>query len=226
MLILGIDTSTRICSVALSFKGETLDYIENSEGMLHASVITLQIQEIVKRNGYKISQLDAVALSKGPGSYTGLRIGTSAAKGLCYALDIPLVGVGTLEALAWKVSNNINETYAFYMPMIDAMRMEVYTAVYTASLECVEEPGATIVTPATFESYFNERTCYYFGNGASKCTETLTSSNAVFVPGQECSASNLSTIAYQKINSNETENVAYFYPEYIKQYHFVKQKNL
>ncbi len=225
MLILGIDTSTHVCSVALSERGETLDFIENAEGMLHASVITVQIKELLERNQYRLNQLEAVAISKGPGSYTGLRIGTSAAKGLCYALEIPLVGVSTLEAMAWQVTNNNYDEYAFYMPMIDAMRMEVYTAVYTSALDCIKEPFALEVTPTAFENYFNERKCYFFGNGASKCVEMLNHFNAVYLPNQNCSAVNLSELAYHKLIKNETESVAYFYPEYIKQYHFVKHIN-
>lgn len=224
MLILGIDTSTHICSVALAMRGTTIDCIENAAGQAHASLITVQIQEILHRNHYNMQQLQAVAVSQGPGSYTGLRIGVSAAKGICYALNIPLIAVSTLEALSWKaINNNINEP-ALYMPMLDAMRMEVYTAVYTSTLQCIEKPHALIVTPGSLDKYLNEQPCYYFGTGAAKCRPLLQHPNAIFMADVECSAANLSEPAFERLTTGKTEDVAYFFPDYIKKFSLNKSK--
>lgn len=218
MLILGIDTSTHICSVALALNGTTLDCIENTAGQAHASLITIQIQEILRRNQYNMQQLHAVAVSQGPGSYTGLRIGVSAAKGICYALNIPLIAVSTLEALALKAINNNNTEPAFYIPMLDAMRMEVYTAVYTSTLQSIEKQQALVVTPGSFSTYLNEQPCYYFGTGAAKCRPLLQHPNAKFLDNVECSATNLSELAFERLTAGKTEDVAYFFPDYIKKF--------
>lgn len=224
MLILGIDTSTHICSVALAVNGATIDCIENTAGHAHASLITVQIEEILHRNQYNIHQLHAVAVSQGPGSYTGLRIGVSAAKGICYALNIPLIAVSTLEALTRKAITNNNNEPGFYMPMLDAMRMEVYTAVYTSTLECIEIPQALVITPGVFDTYLNEQPCYYFGTGAAKCRPLLQHPNAGFMADVECSATNLSEPAFERLTTGKTEDIAYFFPDYIKNFFSNKSK--
>ncbi|HRK27943.1 MAG TPA: tRNA (adenosine(37)-N6)-threonylcarbamoyltransferase complex dimerization subunit type 1 TsaB [Chitinophagales bacterium] len=226
MLILSIDTSTHICSVALAENGKNIAWQENTEGQLHASIITKQIELLLKITGHTLNKLSAIAISKGPGSYTGLRIGTSAAKGLCYALDIPMIGIPTLQALAIggiEYAQDISENI-LYIPMLDAMRMEVYTAVYTNKLHAVLPPEAMIIASDSLKQYFDTTTCYYFGTGAAKCVSQFTHKNATHLPNITCSAKNMAALAYEKFVKGSFENTAYFYPDYLKPYYSTNTK--
>ena len=174
-LILNIETATKNCSVSLSKDGDVLFFREIAEaGYSHAEKLHVFIEEVLLQSKHSYSELSAVAVSQGPGSYTGLRIGVSAAKGLCYALDIPMIAVDTLAILAEQVQ--IEE--GFIVPMIDARRMEVYSAVFNAKHTKIIETQAEIITTESFKEY-NE-TIYFIGDSSTKCRETLTKQNFVF----------------------------------------------
>lgn len=220
-LILQIDTSTTICSVALSENGETLALIDLDEPNAHAAKLTILIAEILKKAGRKMQDLSAVAVSMGPGSYTGLRIGVSTAKGLCYALDIPLIAINTLEALflGYKDQFGLMEEEA-YLPMLDARRMEVYTAVYDHNAALVKTTSAEIIDA----DYFNELLLSYnrvhlFGSGADKFEDLFSSTDRVNIQaGFKDSASFLSQLAFDKFQKKQFEDVAYFEPFYLKDF--------
>ena len=209
-----------MCSVAVALDGEVLALKELNERNIHASQITLFIDEVMKSADKKYSQLDAIAISKGPGSYTGLRIGVSTAKGLCFGLDIPLISVNTLEAMASGFIQGYPDfdPQTILCPMIDARRMEVYTAIFDTKLHCLETVNAKVLDRQTFESYLSRHPMVFFGDGAEK-SRTLYAEypNYKFVEFEN-SAAHLSSIALNKLVNNETENVAYFEPFYLKDF--------
>lgn len=220
-LILQIDTSTTICSVALNENGETLAVIDFDEPNAHAAKLTILIAEILKQTNRAMQDLSAVAVSMGPGSYTGLRIGVSTAKGLCYALDIPLIAINTLEALflGYKEQFGLNEQEA-YLPMLDARRMEVYTAVYDHNAALVKATSAEIIDV----DYFNELLSSYnrvhlFGSGADKFEDLFSSTDRVdILRSFQVSAAFLSQLAFDKFQKKQFEDVAYFEPFYLKDF--------
>lgn len=226
-LILQLETSTISCSVALSENGETLAIKEATERNIHASSITLFIEDVMKTAGKEMSQLDAVAVSKGPGSYTGLRIGVSTAKGLCYALDIPLIAVDTLKSMASNATINPGNTSFLYCPMIDARRMEVYTAVFDSALNEVNPVSARIIDENSFAELLGERKIVFFGDGAAKCIDALGHNpNASFITTFENSASDMSTEAFSRFSKQQFEDVAYFEPYYLKDFVATTPKQL
>lgn len=193
--ILNIETTTTNCSVSLSFEGETLvlkeDYNDNYS---HAERLHLYIDDVLNEAKIKLSQLDAIAVSKGPGSYTGLRIGVSAAKGLCFALDKPLISIPTLEALAHQV----NAENGVIIPMLDARRLEVYSAVFDTNYNQIRDTEAQILDDTSFKEYLNKGKVYFIGNGVAKTKDLITHANAVFVDGKLPSAKQMSQLAYNK----------------------------
>ena len=227
-LILHIETSTELCSVALSGGGQCLAVRENSEGRNHAAMLTPFIDDLMKTHDVSIHQLDAVAVSSGPGSYTGLRIGLSTAKGLCYGGDIPLIAVPTLQAMSMGFAQQYPETGTrnselgtrnpLLCPMIDARRMEVYTALYDFDGRQVEKVSAEIITEQSFASWLDERSVYFFGNGAAKCRAIMTHPNAVFPEGFAHSARYMIQPALQAYHEKRFEDVAYFEPFYLKDF--------
>jgi len=209
-----------MCSVALSADGELLALKELNERNVHASEITLFIGEVMKRAAISYHELSAVAVSKGPGSYTGLRIGVSTAKGLCFALDIPLISVNTLEAMASGFMKEHPDTdpNVLLCPMIDARRMEVYTAVFDTKINAIEEVTAKVLDGQTFERYLSGNPVIFFGDGAAK-TESLYSTNANYrYVAFENSAAHLSQLSSDKFDKAEFEDVAYFEPFYLKDF--------
>lgn len=213
--ILNIETSTEICSVCISDNGQLLAFSESHEGYNHASNLTIFIQKCLKDAGLKMEELDAVALSQGPGSYTGLRIGVSVAKGICYALNKPMIAVSTLQALA-LASINEHEKEILYCPMIDARRMEVYTAIYDSNNKMVDHLQAKIIDADSFQNYFNEgKKILFSGNGAEKCKPIIISNNALY-SSIKCSAKHLIPISEQQFKSEKFEDIAYFEPLYFK----------
>ncbi len=222
-LILQLETATGNCSVALSENGKTIGIKEKFASNIHASHITLFIEEVIKSVGKTLNQLEAVAVSKGPGSYTGLRIGVSTAKGLCFALDKPLISVETLEAMCYGVQQK-----DYYLcPMLDARRMEVYSAVFTENREKKIETGANIITKDYLSDLLVNRKILFFGSGAEKCKELLKSENAFFIDDFKNSASHFSAIAFEKWQQKQFENVAYFEPYYLKEFMgTIPKKNL
>jgi tRNA threonylcarbamoyladenosine biosynthesis protein TsaB len=223
--LLHIETSTQICSVALSIDGNIIAIRESSEDKSHATLMSSFIDEMLKECQLDISNIDAVSVSKGPGSYTGLRIGVSLAKGICYALEKPLISVSTLEALALGIKNNFEKHIAnsdksayLFCPMIDARRMEVYTALYNSKNEIIKDVNALIVEPNSFDTYFENHKIIFFGNGAAKCKTSLQHSNAIFIDNIETSAANMISIAERKYQEKNFENTAYFEPYYLKDF--------
>ncbi len=216
-LILNIDTSTSVCSVALSRDGQLLALKENNEGLNHSLLLGTYIDDILKENHLTASTLDAVSVSMGPGSYTGLRIGVSMAKGLCYGASRPLIAVNTLQALAKSVSERIGED-ALYCPMLDARRMEVYTALFDKENRTVMDTKAEIIDGNSFREILQNHIVYFFGNGSAKVQPVLTSPNARYLEGVETSAANMIQLAEQKYEARSFENVAYFEPFYLKDF--------
>lgn len=216
--ILQLETATQVCSAALSKDGETIAVKELQANNIHAGSLTLFIQEVMQLAGINYSDLDAIAVSKGPGSYTGLRIGVSTAKGLCFALDKPLIGIGTLPMMASGFLTAEPGFDGLICPMIDARRMEVFTAVYNANLNPVEEVTAKIVNPESFLAYLDERSITFIGDGADKCKSAIIHANAKFSIENFNSASNMSKLAYQAFKRSEFEDVAYFEPFYLKDF--------
>lgn len=220
-LILQIETATTSCSVALAEEGRILASKELNERNIHAEVITVFIDEILTQTGETMDQLDAIAVSSGPGSYTGLRIGVSTAKGLCYALDKPLIAVETLEAMANGFRNNHRDlgANALLCPMIDARRMEVYTALFDANGARVTPTSAEIIDENSFAAHLKDHQIFFFGDGASKCREVLAhQSNAVIIDDFVNSASFLTNGALERFQNSQFEDVAYFEPFYLKDF--------
>ncbi len=217
-LILCIETSTTSCSIALAKNGQVVALKENNEGLNHSVLAAPYIEEILKEYNIEIKNLDAVAVSMGPGSYTGLRIGVSLAKGLCYGAKIPLISIPTLQALTINAAAKVNDPEALYIPMIDARRMEVYSAVCKANGEQITETEAIIVESNFYEEYINKGKVYLFGNGCTKTKEILTSPNIIFIDNIETSATGCAPIAERKFQAGKFENVAYFEPFYLKDF--------
>lgn len=216
--ILYIETATQSCSVAIGKGTRILAIRESREKNAHARNVTLFIDEVLKEAGIKKEDVNAVAVSMGPGSYTGLRIGTSTAKGFCYALNIPLIAVSTLQAMAVGMADEKKEK-ALYCPMIDARRMEVYAAVFDQNNKRIRETKAEIVDENSFSEYLNEHKVIFFGDGAQKCQEVLGDHpNASFVDDFYPSAKYMITIATDKFHNTEFEDVAYFEPYYLKDF--------
>ncbi len=220
-LILNIETATTNCSVSLSNEGETLvlkeDYDKNYS---HAERLHVYIDEVLKEAKIDSKQLDAIAVSKGPGSYTGLRIGVSAAKGLCFALNKPLISISTLEALAHQVECNDG----IVVPMLDARRMEVYSAIFDADYNPIRDVQAQILDANSFSEYLNKGKVYFIGNGVEKTKTLINHPNAIFIEGKLPSANEMSLVAYNKYKISDTEDVAYFEPYYLKDFVALKPK--
>ncbi|TCD08239.1 tRNA (adenosine(37)-N6)-threonylcarbamoyltransferase complex dimerization subunit type 1 TsaB [Pedobacter frigidisoli] len=216
--ILQIETATSFCSVALSIDGKTVFVKEESGQNLHARNLTLFIDEVIKSAGLAYADLDAIAVSKGPGSYTGLRIGVSTAKGLCYALEKPLIAIETLEMMAAGfLIKNPNYT-GLICPMIDARRMEVYTSVFDSKLDILEPTSAKIIDENSFEHLLAQNKITFLGDGAAKCAETLNHANANFSEANFNSANYMSKLANEVFYKTNFEDVAYFEPFYLKDF--------
>ena len=218
--ILNIETATKNCSVALAKNGQLIAFKEIAEeGYSHAEKLHVFIEEILSESKLKFQDLQAIAISQGPGSYTGLRIGVSSAKGLCYALNIPLISIDTLQSMAaqLKISEGV------IIPMVDARRMEVFSAQYDANLNCIQPVAAEIITE---ESYKDRKDIIHFiGDGAPKCKELLNKSNFIFhdeivYP----SAKNMCVLSYEKHKKSDIVDVAYFEPLYVKDFMIMKKK--
>ena len=180
----------------------------------------LFIVDVLKEVKLSIKDIDAVAISKGPGSYTGLRIGVSAAKGLCFSIDKPLISVETLTSLSYSIS--IKEGYI--VPMIDARRMEVYSAIYNSSHSKIREIKAEIIVESSFKELLDEGRVYFLGDGAEKCKSVIKHKNAIFIDDKFPSAKEMAKLSYQKFKKNDIEDVAYFEPFYLKDFVAVPEK--
>ncbi|OCB74379.1 tRNA (adenosine(37)-N6)-threonylcarbamoyltransferase complex dimerization subunit type 1 TsaB [Flavobacterium crassostreae] len=218
--ILNIETATKNCSVAIAKEGKVLVCNEIAEeGYSHAERLHVFIEKSLKEAGIGFTDLSAVAVSQGPGSYTGLRIGVSAAKGLCYALSIPLIAVDTLKVLAAQAT--ISE--GIILPMIDARRMEVYSAIYTKDLQIVRNTMAEIITENSFETF--QQPVYFVGDCAHKCKAILSKDNFTFLEAIKYpSAKAMSSLSFAKYQLKETVDVAYFEPFYLKDFNITVSK--
>ncbi|MFT4611835.1 MAG: tRNA threonylcarbamoyladenosine biosynthesis protein TsaB [Glaciecola sp.] len=220
-IILSIETSTTNCSVSLSKKGETLALKEdNNANYSHAESLHVFIDEVLKSANINKTDIDAIAVSKGPGSYTGLRIGVSAAKGLCYALDKPLISISTLHALAHQV----NTQKGVIVSMLDARRMEVYSAIYDSQFNLLRNIEAQILDEFSFKEELENGKVFFVGNGTEKTKALLSHDNAIYIDNKLPSANEMSALAYYKYKIGDIEDVAYFEPFYLKDFIALKPK--
>jgi tRNA threonylcarbamoyladenosine biosynthesis protein TsaB len=217
-LILCIETSTTNCSVALSNDGNLLGIREVNNGYTHAENITVYIDAVLSGAKRKYEEIDAVAVSKGPGSYTGLRIGVSAAKGICFGLNKPLISVDTLFAMASKSHEENKGKDLMYCPMIDARRMEVYCALFDRDLKQILPVNAVIIDTDSFSEQLEKSEILFFGDGAMKTKEKITHENAIFIPDVYPTASAICTIAEKKFTEKKFEDLASFEPFYLKDF--------
>lgn len=224
--ILNIETSTSVCSVALSVDNKVGFEKVSYEGPSHAALLGVFVEEALTLMKKKEIKLDAIAISSGPGSYTGLRIGVSMAKGLCFGYGIPLIAVPTLDIMAYKVihENNLSDDM-LYCAMLDARRMEVYATIYDSNINVIRPTAADIVTTDTYSSFLENNKVCFFGNGAAKCKEIITSPNAVFIDNIDPLAGDMIVLANKMFINNKFEDVAYFEPFYLKEFVATKAKN-
>ena len=213
-MILCLETATPSCSVALVHNGEVLACEEDPKGQNHSEKITLFIDSVMKKTGISYNQLDAVAVSMGPGSYTGLRIGVSTAKGICYAVSKPLIAVETLHAMAYGGKYN-----GILIPMIDARRMEVYAAIFDENCNKIKDTEAVIIDGNSFSDLKKDHHLYMFGDGADKCSEIFENDDKITVTKDfYCSARYMNVIAQRKLDNRDFVDVAYFEPFYLKDF--------
>jgi tRNA threonylcarbamoyladenosine biosynthesis protein TsaB len=228
-MIICIETATNLCSVALCNSAGVISVIESSESKSHASMLTQFIQEILNENGIRARDLEAVAVSKGPGSYTGLRIGVSVAKGIAYAASIPLIGIETTVSMFFGISKNLklspeNDNNPFYCPMLDARRMEVYYAIYDADGKTIKNISAEIISENSFINISESKKIIFFGDGAAKCKDIIRRTNAYFADDYRISASHMHIPVSEALKDHHYEDVAYFEPFYLKDFITTKPK--
>lgn len=222
-IILNIETSTTTCSAALAQNGNVVKQLVTHEGMNHAKKLPLYIEELLQFAKDNALKIEAVAVSSGPGSYTGLRIGVSTAKGLCYGLQVPLISIDTLAIIAAPVLKECPEK-ALACPMIDARRMEVYTALYNKECKRVNSVEAKIIDENAFTQELEQQAIYFCGNGSQKCESTIIHDNAHFVNDITPLAENMVPLSEAKFQNKEFENVAYFEPFYLKEFQAMTSK--
>lgn len=221
-IILNLETATTNCSVSISKNGKLLVLKEyNSEGYSHSEKLHVFIKEAIEEASLRMSDISAIAVSKGPGSYTGLRIGVSAAKGLCFSLDIPLISIPTLESMAHQFKT---EKDVLLIPVLDARRMEVYSCVFDEDYKEIRETRAEIIDENSFREYVAHSKVILLGSGAEKCKELLTNSNFSFGTDVVPSSKEMVALSYEKFENSDFENVAYFEPYYLKDFMIQKKK--
>ncbi|RBW59263.1 tRNA (adenosine(37)-N6)-threonylcarbamoyltransferase complex dimerization subunit type 1 TsaB [Tenacibaculum sp. E3R01] len=220
-IILNIETATKNCSVSIAKNGDVLASKElNNGNYSHAEKLHPFIQDVLNEASISIDEIDAVAVSKGPGSYTGLRIGVSATKGLCFSFDVPLIAIDTLKSL----SMNANIDEGLIVPMIDARRMEVYSAIYDKNYNQVREIRAEIIDENSFEELLTDNKVYFLGDGSEKCKNIITHRNAIFIDEKFPSAKEMALLSFEKHKKNDIEDVAYFEPFYLKDFVAIPEK--
>ncbi len=222
--IISIETATNVCSVALHRKGKLLGHQTLMLEKSHSSHLIVMIEQLLNNCQVAMSDLKAVAISKGPGSYTGLRIGTATAKGMCYSLDIPLIGVNTLVAMAYQMKETLHNV-DYLCPMIDARRMEVYCTVMNKSFKEEATTEAVVVETGRFDRWLDNGKVLFFGNGSAKCREILKGSNSMFVKDIVPNATTVGYLAVEKLQRGEVEDLAYFEPFYLKEYRTTTPRN-
>lgn len=224
-LILNIETATTVCSVSIAKDGELIAFKEQNGDYSHAENLTLFIENVIRQAGVSFKQLDAIAVSKGPGSYTGLRIGVSTAKGLCYALEKPLIAINTLHHLALSLSKEKKYAGHLFCPMIDARRMEVYCAVYDQEGKEIVTTAAEIIDDHSFEKLLEDHKIVFVGDGAAKCKDVLSKNpNSIFVDNVFPSAKDMILLSEKAFEQKNFEDLAYFEPFYLKDFVAGKKK--
>ena len=225
--ILNIETSTETCSVAVAQDGGIIFEKINNEPNSHTKYLAKFVEEALSFAESHAIPLDAVAVSSGPGSYTGLRIGVSTAKGICYGKNVPLIAIPTLKLLCVKplLSDDIEDENALLCPMIDARRMEAYTAIYDRALREVREVKAEVIDATTYNEWLDKGLVYFFGNGAEKCKEIINHPNARFIDNVVPTAKSMLPLAELAIAKGLYEDVAYFEPLYLKDFVAIKSKS-
>jgi tRNA threonylcarbamoyladenosine biosynthesis protein TsaB len=222
-----LETATTVCSVSLAKDGNLLALKEQNGDYSHAENLTVFIEDILKESKISIASLDAIAVSKGPGSYTGLRIGVSVAKGLCYSLNKPLIAINTLQHLALSVSNlqNANEVNTLYCPLLDARRMEVYCALFNKLNQTIMPTEAKIMDEHSFEVVLKSNKVFFFGDGAHKCKSLFVNyANAHFIENIFLSAKSMVSLSELAFKNEHFEDVAYFEPFYLKDFVSIPSK--
>ncbi|MDA3893818.1 MAG: tRNA (adenosine(37)-N6)-threonylcarbamoyltransferase complex dimerization subunit type 1 TsaB [Salinivirgaceae bacterium] len=217
-LILNIETSTPVCSASLAENGKLVALKESFEDRSHASLLTVFIDELFKEQNIDAGKLHAVSVSEGPGSYTGLRIGVSVAKGICYAKNIPLIAVNTLQTMALMALQELKDSSVLYCPMIDARRMEVYSALFNSEWVQKRKTIAEIIDENSYKAELAKGKVAFLGNGAQKCIDFINSENALFLNDIYPSAKYMATLAQQAFDRNDFKDVAYFEPFYLKDF--------
>ncbi len=229
--IINIDTSTKVCSVALAKEGDILFFRENETSAQHASLLGVYVEEAMEFAREHNLKPDAVSVGSGPGSYTGLRIGISEAKGLCYGLDIPLIAISTLRILLDSAICKRPDIFGaepvadFYCPMIDARRMEVYTTIYDNRLQLLQDTSAKIIDENSFSEYLSKGKVCFFGDGAEKCKSVIQSPNALFLDDIVPLAKCMGTSSEKAYTEKHFEDIAYFEPFYLKEFVAIIAKN-
>jgi len=218
-LIINIETSQEICSVAITRNGKCIEIIEENEANVHSSKLTVFINEILGKMKLTVNEFDAVAVSSGPGSYTGLRIGVAVAKGLCYASGIKLIAVPTHQAIAYAVKSVFkNDDIQIICPVTDARRMEVYYSLYNLKLDEISGAKPLVLEENSFSDYLLNNKILFCGNAAEKCKSIIKSGNAIFYEDAFISARNIGFLAEEKFNKSDFVDVAYFEPNYLKEF--------
>lgn len=223
--ILYLETSTTVCSVALSVDSAIVFERVSYEGPSHAALLGVFVEEAIAFANEKKWHPDAVAVSAGPGSYTGLRIGTSMAKGLCLGWQIPLIAIPTLDIMAAKAVRQATAPDMWYCAMLDARRMEVYAAIYDVDLSVIRETKAEVVTPETYASFLAQKNICFFGNGAAKCKDIIASEKAYYIDHVDPLATDMLSLAEQAYHTNQFADVAYYEPYYLKDFIATVPKN-
>lgn len=213
--ILSLETATKACSVAIHFEGKTITVIQNFTEKSHAERLHALIEAVLVEAKITLKDLKAVAISAGPGSYTGLRIASSLAKGLCFALQIPLIAINTLQSMALEISMQ-----GFLVcPMLDARRMEVYCAIYDFKNDIIHPTQAKVIENDSFKEVLETNQILFFGDGSAKCKELINHKNAFFMDNKYPNAAQIGIIAFQKFKKNNFEDLAYFEPHYLKEFY-------
>ena len=225
-LILNIETSSTNCSVALAYNAVVIASKELNDGFSHSENLMIFVVDVMKMAKKKLSELNAIAINGGPGSYTGLRIGVSAAKGLCFGLNIPLMAIDSLSILSKQIIDIVRVENALYMPMIDARRMEIYSALLDYNLKFIEPITAKIINESSFDNYNPNQNIYYFGDGSDKCAEILKNKRQF----KQCesiihSAKCMASLSFEKYKNQQFEDVAYYVPNYLKEF-YTNAKNV
>lgn len=223
-LILSIETATPVCAVALHQQGTLLAHKEHHLEKSHSEMLAPMVVEVLQQGGKTVDQLDAVAVSAGPGSYTGLRIGTATAKGICFGNEIPLIAVNTLEALYAQVRQHGKQEVDLYCPMLDARRMEVYCMILNKQGQTIKALTPLVIDQESFKEELHQHTLLFFGSGADKCKPVITASNAQFLDDVHPTARTMGGLAWTKFQQNEFEDLAYFEPWYLKEFQTIAPK--